>query len=59
MRPFQVHEANLCCVLSPIGKLYDKEICKQCLKDIINTLPRDDQEAIAIQALLNEFTLHG
>ena len=57
MSSFQTHEPNLCCALSPIGKLYDKDICKQCLKDIINGLPNDDHEAVAILSLLNEFNL--
>lgn len=59
MSSFQTHESALCCVLTPVGKLYDKDICKQCLKDIINNLPHDDSDAVAILSLLNEFNLRG
>jgi hypothetical protein len=53
------HEEKLCCVVQSIGKLYGKNICKQCLKNIINKKGVNENTFPDILALLNAFTLHG
>lgn len=52
------HEPKLCCVIQSIGKFCDKNICKQCLKDIIKRTNFKEEAFNEILEILNAFTLH-
>jgi len=52
------HTSKLCCFVQSIGKFYDKDICKQCLKDIIKRTDLKEDSFNDILTVLNAFTLH-
>lgn len=53
------HTSKLCCVLAPVGTLYDESICRPCLKSLLNldatiNTPTKDNAANIIN-ILNSF----
>ena len=52
------HISKLCCFVQSVGKFKDKDICKQCLKDIVKRTGLKEDAFKDILEVLNEFTLH-